>query len=108
MALPIREHYAQPRGFVDIKCPIGRCDYKHRFPETDLTIEDARTVERRADWLRLHHKSGHLQRGKTPEQKRRALVFNALSMSLTESDVKVSLVAREEAVTAILRALDAQ
>jgi hypothetical protein len=58
-SLPQREHFAQPRGFLTLKCPMGRCEYRHRFSETDLTVGDKLTEERRLEWLRTHHEAGH-------------------------------------------------
>jgi hypothetical protein len=91
---------------VTVKCPIGRCDYVHKFPETDLTINDALTVERRAAWLRLHHKADHPMKINDPKQLRRAMVFNTLTRSLADAEEQVSTQAREDATTAILHSLD--
>jgi hypothetical protein len=101
-----REHYALARGFTYIECPIGRCEYKHRFPETDLTVEDSKTEERRLLWLRAHHTAGHPRKGDTPEEKLRALVFNTITMSL--GDIAVPVHIRNELTTELIRVLELQ
>jgi hypothetical protein len=99
-----REHYAQKRGVAKVKCPIKRCDYTHRFQETDYTIEDTLTAERRAEFLRAHHNAGHPQDPRATANPQAAIFFNIISQELLEYNIPVAI--RQRIVARMIATLD--
>jgi hypothetical protein len=93
------------RGAINLPCPAKRCDYTHRFIETDLTIADKGTEERRLAFLRSHHEAGHPTKGAKPAQVMQQVVLRSLTYGLAMEDLTIALDKRARIAARICTAI---